>query len=1231
MESLTKAALGEHFPAWSAGTLARLADLAVRIGGPELALKLDARRRRSLGGARAAGLLAEALLHRGRSRLAAREAARAFLAWPPPPAALRVVVRFCRERGYQAQAALLDGAAQRLDPRGAPPSELHAAELAAERRAATRIVASEGSSGELRTALLLDELPGVIAAATYFFEDDPQLRMEMLHIWRCALRRVPAQGELALRASALLEEAGAPRRARALLRTTYLAEGLASEVREALHERLQALGAAAPLAASGAAEEEEEAGAGETAPLLPSPAPTAAIPDELRECGRVLSEAHIPLLRVDGPLPGVDRVLQYLAEPVRRSVLLIGESGVGKTALAHEVVRRIRAGRCPESLRGFSVVELTVQDLLVGTEYVGSLQTKMGKILRAARVDKKILVSIPDVAFVVGAGSYDKSDYDLAASVFSAMSRGDLLVIGEARPEEVRVARTRRSDFLRWFETYDVREPALETTRAIAQATAQRLEQETGVGLRPEALDRLVDVQARFAPARRFPGKAVDFLEQIVREAALDASLKGEKPELVEPDRVVEEFAKRTGLPRAIFVDAEALDLAATERFFVDRVLGQPEAVRAVVDQVAMIKAGLARPGRPLASFFFVGPTGIGKTELARALAAFLFGSEERLVRLDMSEFASSDALWRLTGQPGSRHDPGTRGLLTDPVREQPFCVVLLDEIEKAAPQVFDLLLQVLDAGRLTDARGTTTSFCNAIVIMTSNLGSERAQGEGLGFGTAPRGSAEIQKAMEQYFRPEFLNRIGRVVTFRPLLREDLRKLAYREIGRVVEREGVLRRRLAVEIDAALADDVLEHGFSPRYGARHLQRAVEQRVAVPLARLLVFERGLRDAILRVGVGAEGAVVEVARVAAEIEARPAPKPPQTRGERGAFDKERARAALEKERARLAQLAAALLAPSVERRRAELEAAMSTPNFWDRPRAAAEVQHEYARLVRRSDRLERLQERLGALEGELARAGERGGKLLSELQGAAAEVDRLEIESLLGRPEDGADAFLLVASAVRRRDASDWVRTLVEMYRRFAARARFECEVLGEVASSGLSGAGVLLHVRGSFAFGQLQVEQGLHRRSEGGEEAAPERRGVEAARVGVWADSAAEVPPTIALRAERCPASSGLVIPRLTRRVRLRDEASSKRAELLTARSDARDGELRSWFAAQLATPGNDAEVIRLYRAGSDPRVRDPRTGVVQEGLRGVLGGSLGEFVLARLRELRGLAATESGS
>ncbi|MEZ4322283.1 MAG: AAA family ATPase [Myxococcota bacterium] len=510
-------------------------------------------------------------------------------------------------------------------------------------------------------------------------------------------------------------------------------------------------------------------------------------------------------------------LMRMLAERSGRSVVLRGPPGVGKTALVHELAHRIASGRCPEGLADVPVWHVTGNRFLAGLPFLGQWQERVLRIAREMRGNGGILFG-DNLLELAMAGS-DEEGSSVATLLESFVRDDAIRLVVEATDDAWMLAERSAPGLCRLLRRVDVQGMPADEAVTVLTTLGGRMGRKQGTVVDDAALARAFELLARFGGSEALPGSGLSLLDRMIRLAP-GRSLT--------PADAVSAFARTTGFPEVLVDPARKLDESELIAWFSNKVVGQVEAVRALVDLVLVVKAGLADPGRPLGSFLLAGPTGVGKTESAKALAEWLFGDASRLLRLDMSEFAGVGASWRLLEGPQS---------LTARVRERPFSVVLLDEIEKADPSVFDVLLQVLDEGRLTDNAGRLTSFRHCILLMTSNLGAVRSRPIG------PVGPEDTSKryraAVEAFFRPEFVNRIGRVVPYGPLSPDALRVIARTLLEEALEREGLARRGVRVTWDAAVLDVLVANGTDARYGARPMKRALDQLVVQPLARALV--------------------------------------------------------------------------------------------------------------------------------------------------------------------------------------------------------------------------------------------------------------------------------------------------------------------------------------------------------------------------------------------------------
>ncbi|HEX5268847.1 MAG TPA: AAA family ATPase, partial [Gemmataceae bacterium] len=562
---------------------------------------------------------------------------------------------------------------------------------------------------------------------------------------------------------------------------------------------------------------------------------------ELRRVGRCLDwqfpdELDRAVLR-DAELAELTRLLE---SEERRPLLLVGPRQVGKTALVHEFVyRRVAARRSAFRDRG-NVWLLAPARLISGMSFVGQWENRLLAILKEARRRDHVLY-FDDLLGLFFAGQSACSSLSVADVMRPYLERRQVQVLGEITPEALRVLRERDRGFADLFRLLPLREPPDRDTLRILVAVQRQLEGRHRCRFGLDALPTVIDLQRRYARGVAFPGKAATFLRQLAvkyQGGDTDPAEKDIERRLfpggeVRQAEVLMEFHLRSGLAVTFLDRRTRLDRQEILDSLAKQVIGQPAALEASADAVAVARARLNDPDRPLAVFLFLGPTGVGKTECAKALARYLFGDEERLLRFDLNEYGEPGSAARLVGTFGQ-----PEGLLTAAVRRQPFAVILFDEVEKAHPEVFDLLLQVLGEGRLTDALGRTADLTNALIVLTSNLGVREAEGR---FGLRETESARdavFVKAAERFFRPEFFNRLDRVIPFHRLAREDVRVIAGKLMSEVFGREGLVQRKCLLAVEAPALERVIDRGYDPALGARALKRAIERELAQPVAEQL---------------------------------------------------------------------------------------------------------------------------------------------------------------------------------------------------------------------------------------------------------------------------------------------------------------------------------------------------------------------------------------------------------
>jgi ATP-dependent Clp protease ATP-binding subunit ClpC len=596
----------------------------------------------------------------------------------------------------------------------------------------------------------------------------------------------------------------------------------------------------------------------------------------------------------------IEQTVEVLSRRGKNNPVLIGDAGVGKTAIVEGLAQRIADGDVPDILIGRRVVALDLTGVVAGTRYRGDFEERLNSIVEEIRAHSdQLIVFIDELHTVVGAGGGGEGGSMDAGNILKpALARGELHVVGATTLEEFRRIE-KDAALARRFQPILVPEPTPEDALEILRGLRDRYEAHHQVRYTDEALDAAIELSDRYLTDRRLPDKAIDLIDQAGARVRLRARTKGtdvramereieqlvrDKDQAVDgesyeeamrlrdrigelkrriaevsgdgqveegqhlevtAEAVAEVVSRQTGIPVSRLTEEEKDRLLGLEQHLHQRVVGQDEAVRVVSDAVLRSRAGLASPDRPIGSFLFLGPTGVGKTELARALAEALFGSEDRMVRLDMSEYQERHTVSRLVGAPPGYVGHEEAGQLTEVVRRHPYSLLLLDEVEKAHPDVFNILLQVLDDGRLTDSQGRTVDFTNTVIVMTSNLGSEAITrgGGGIGFGAGDGAADEearrerILRPLREHFRPEFLNRIDEIVVFRQLTSDQLHQITSLLLEQT--KRLVLAQGIAVDFTDAAVDWLSRQGFQPEYGARPLRRTIQREVDNRLSRLLL--------------------------------------------------------------------------------------------------------------------------------------------------------------------------------------------------------------------------------------------------------------------------------------------------------------------------------------------------------------------------------------------------------
>jgi ATPases with chaperone activity, ATP-binding subunit len=588
----------------------------------------------------------------------------------------------------------------------------------------------------------------------------------------------------------------------------------------------------------------------------------------------------------------IERVIQILGRRTKNNPVLIGEPGVGKTAIAEGLAQRIVQGDVPDILADKRVISLDIGLLVAGTKYRGEFEERLKKIMDEIRNAGNIILVIDEVHTLIGAGAAEGA-IDAANILKPALARGELQCIGATTLDEYRKHIERDAALERRFQPIMVGEPTVSETIEILFGLRERYEQHHKLKISDAALDAAAKLADQYISDRFLPDKAIDLIDEAAsrvrlinsqlppaareldqelrrvlkeKDAAVRAqnfdkagelrdremeikqqiraiaaakkaeeSSRSEMPEVTEED-VAQVVSAWTGVPVAKLTESESVKLLNMEETLHQRIIGQDEAVRAISCAIRRARVGLKNPNRPIASFIFSGPTGVGKTELTKALAAYFFGSESAMIRLDMSEYMERHTVSKLIGSPPGYVGYNEGGQLTEAVRRRPYTVVLFDEIEKAHPDVFNLLLQILEDGRLTDAKGRTVDFKNTLIVMTSNIGSKVIEkgGGSLGFefntndedANYNRIRNLVNEELKQYFRPEFLNRVDEIIVFRQLTKDEVKQIADILLKEVFDR--MTEKKIRLTVSDRFKDLVVEEGYNPSYGARPLRRAIQR-------------------------------------------------------------------------------------------------------------------------------------------------------------------------------------------------------------------------------------------------------------------------------------------------------------------------------------------------------------------------------------------------------------------
>ncbi len=541
------------------------------------------------------------------------------------------------------------------------------------------------------------------------------------------------------------------------------------------------------------------------------------------------------------------RVIEILGRRKKNNPMLVGDPGVGKSAIVEGIALRIASGDIPPALAGKRLISLDMASVVAGTKYRGDFEKRLKSIIREISDNPDIILFIDEFHTIVGAGGASGS-LDAANILKPALARGDVQCIGATTLDEFSKTVEKDGALDRRFQKVNIEPADSRQSVEILKKIKDSYEQFHAVTYSPEAISACVRLSERYITDRCLPDKAIDALDEAGSMVRLQCTggRRHKNESVVTEEDIASVISKMSGIPVNKVAESEAGRLVNMDSILKKKIVGQDEAIETVVRAIRRNRTGIKDPSRPVGSFLFLGPTGVGKTQLAKSLAEYLFDSEDNIIRIDMSEYMEKFTASRLVGAPPGYVGFEEGGQLSEKVRRKPYCVVLLDEIEKAHPDIFNLLLQILDEGRLTDSNGRTVNFRNTIVIMTSNIGSRELEsyGNGLGFNTSSRNLNEdrkgiLHKAVRKAFPPEFINRIDEQIFFNSLTRQDIEKIIDIQLKDL--RNRVRETGFSLNVTASARKFVADAGFDPEFGARPLKRAIQKYIEDPVAESIMLK------------------------------------------------------------------------------------------------------------------------------------------------------------------------------------------------------------------------------------------------------------------------------------------------------------------------------------------------------------------------------------------------------
>ena len=757
----------------------------------------------------------------------------------------------------------------------------------------------------------------------------------------------------------------------------------------------------------------------------------------------------------------VQAVLDDIESGTCTSTILIGESGAGKSVAFRDIGQDLRR-------RGWTIFEASASDVLAGMAYIGELEGRVRQLLDNAEVRRRIVWYVPNFHELFYAGRHKYSPVGLLDLLLPAIEARRVLIVGESEPGAFDRILQHRSRLRTAVKSVKIEPLAAPEALVVARELAARQGEAQRTKIEGDLADEALELARHYLASHALPGSVLALLRHAFKRAAAQSDIELRRSHLFEC------MTELTGLPRSVLDDRTGLDYAQLQQRFAARVMGQQEAIECLVDRIAMLKAGLIDPKRPIGVFMFAGPTGTGKTEVARTLAELLFGGAQRMVRLDMSELQEPSSLARILGDTAEGSEVDSLALR---IRKQPFSVVLLDEFEKAHPRVWDLFLQVFDEGRLTDSTGALADFRHAVIILTSNIGATRHHSSALGFTTpnATFSHAQVVRAVSEAFRPELINRLDRLVIFTPLARSLMREILRKELRDVLQRPGLRSRDWAVEWEESAIEFLLDKGFTADMGARPLRRAIETYVLAPIAKSIVEHRHPEgDQFLF--VRSDGTAIQVEFVDPDM---PQPSVAAAEAPAGSLSLPailQSPAGDDAERQFLLDQVGLLITRIEEKtwveKKQEMLRTMNRREFW-----AAPDRHEILDRIERMDRIEaaaatarsfalRLEQRTRSHQAVSRQVVCSLAEQLHLVNGALTDFDE-------NRSSDAYVRVEAVATDPRDTASTEWTAKLARMYQEWGRKRRMRCNVLADGADR------LVMTVSGLGAYCILAQEAGLH--------------------------------------------------------------------------------------------------------------------------------------------------------